>query len=269
MNQRTSEIQPPATVLWRWYSDRENIQIRDEHKLCVFRFSLWENIPAFYWIQNLKSQVIQVTLLEALRNRPIVCSVEQILIVAAFLGKGTYNRALGALGDYRSRINLLMQKYPINGTRAEFGTYPMQGTQGQDIIVDYKDFEVEIKYWRNWVGGTGIQKIVWQEAYEKALYWLLDEIKIGKKNKRAMICGWFTLFEWRELLQLGSTTGGNPLVNSERIKLLPFLNCDDGRIGSLRTNYFAKHGEAKFGGCKVNWEIHGNKNDMLNVVLLY
>src|SRR6266478_396704 len=44
--------------------------------------------------------------------------------------------------------------------------YPMQGTQGQDIIVDYKDFEVEIKYWRNWLGGTGIQKTSWDESYE-------------------------------------------------------------------------------------------------------
>ncbi|HKY70221.1 MAG TPA: hypothetical protein VJ205_04935 [Gammaproteobacteria bacterium] len=151
----------------------------------------------------------------------------------------------------------------------QLARYPMQGTQGQDIIVDYKDFEVEIKYWRNWLGGTGIQKLVWEEAYEKAFHWLIEEIKIGKKNNRAMICGWFTFFEWRELLQLGSTTGGNPAVNSERIKILPFLNCEDGRIGTIRTNYSIKHGEAKYGDCKVNWELHGANSDMLNVVLLY
>ena len=46
-----------------------------------------------------------------------------MLIVAAFLGKGTYNRALSALGDYRYRINPRMQQYPINGPRAEFGTF--------------------------------------------------------------------------------------------------------------------------------------------------
>ncbi len=143
--------------------------------------------------------------------------------------------------------------------------YPMQGTQGQDIIVDYKDFEVEVKYWRNWLGGTGIQKIVWHEAYEKAFHWLIDEIKNGKKNNRAIICGWFTVFEWKDLLQLGSTTGGNPPVNIERLKILPFLDCADGKIGSLTTKYSTKHGETQYGDYKVNWEVHGNKKDILNI----
>ena len=147
--------------------------------------------------------------------------------------------------------------------------YPMQGTQGQDIIIDYKDFEVEVKYWRNWLGGTGVQKLVWEEAYEKAFNWLIKEIKIGKKNNRAIICGWFSFFEWRELLQLGSTTGGNPSVNSERLKILPFLNCEDGKIGTVRTNYLIEHGEANYGDCKVNWELHGDESDILNVVMLY
>ena len=122
LNRGTAEIRPPATELWRWYSDRENIQIRDEHKLWVFRFSLWGHVPSFYWIQNLKSQVIQDTLMDTLGNRPAGLQVTQILTTAAFLGKGTYNRALAALGNYKNRNSPKMEQYPINGPRAEFGT---------------------------------------------------------------------------------------------------------------------------------------------------
>jgi hypothetical protein len=147
--------------------------------------------------------------------------------------------------------------------------YPMQGTKGQDIIIDHKDFEVEIKYWRNWVGGTGIQKRGWKVSYENAFNWLIKEIKIGKKNNRAVICGWFTFFEWRDLLNLGIRSRANPPVNSERLRILPFLNCEDGRIGAIRTNYLTKYGEVKYGDSEVNWELHGDKSDMLNVVLFY
>ena len=148
--------------------------------------------------------------------------------------------------------------------------YPMQGTQGQDIIVDYNDFEVEVKYWRNWLGGSGIQKIVWEESYERAFNWLIDEIKIDKKNKRGIISGWFTCFEWHDLLQLGMKTGGNPPVNPDRLRILPFLDCEDGRIGTVRTSYsIKKHGEFVYQDCKVNWELHGDEKDMFNVVMLY
>jgi hypothetical protein len=149
--------------------------------------------------------------------------------------------------------------------------YPMQGAKGQDIIIDYKDFEVEIKYWRNWFGGTGTQKATWENSYGRAFNWLRDEIKNGKKNNRAMICGWFTFFEWRELLQLGCNSGRNPLVNAERLKTLPFLSCKDGKIRTIQTKYFPNCGEIeiKESDYLINWELHGNESDVLNILMLY
>ena len=32
--------------------------------------------------------------------------------------------------------------------------YTLQGTRGKDIIIDHKDYEIEVKYWRNWIGGN-------------------------------------------------------------------------------------------------------------------
>jgi len=65
--------------------------------------------------------------------------------------------------------------------------YPMQGTQGQDIIIDYKDFEVEVKYWRNW--GDKPRKKVWDQSYLKAFNWLVEEIKGEKRIKGQLSAG--------------------------------------------------------------------------------
>ena len=145
--------------------------------------------------------------------------------------------------------------------------YPMQGTQGRDIIVDSKHFEIEIKYWRNWIGAT--RKRVWEKSYQEAFDWLLKEIEKKNKDKRAIICCWFTFFEWRELLQLGRKRGGNPPVNASRLRILSFFAYKDGRIGTVRTNYSCKSGEIEEDGCVINWELYGNKTDKMNVLLLY
>ena len=151
----------------------------------------------------------------------------------------------------------------------QWARYPMHGTKGHDIIIDYKDFKVEIKYWRNWHGGTGTQKAVWANSYGDDFNWLVREIKNGKKNLRALVCGWFTFFEWRELLQLGSSPGPNPFVNKARLKKLPFLSCRDGYIRSLRTEYSTKCGTIEESDYMINWELHGDATNKFNILMLY
>ena len=152
----------------------------------------------------------------------------------------------------------------------QLARYPMQGTKGQDIIIDYKDFEIEIKYWRNWFGGTGTQKAVWKNSYEKAFNWLKDEISDGKKGNRAMICGWFTFFEWCELLQLGKKAGKNPIINPKRLAMLPFLDYKD-RVRTVQPCYSVTHREISISenNIQMNWELHGSQSDALNVLMLY
>jgi hypothetical protein len=145
----------------------------------------------------------------------------------------------------------------------QFARYPMQGFQGQDIIVDYNDLEVEVKYWRNWEGGTGKQKAAWNDAYKSAFDWLVDEINRGR------ISGWFTFFDWKDLLQLGRTTGPNPKINLEKIKKLPFLRFDGERVNSVRTNYSLKVGQKLYNDILINYEVFGSEHDLFNVVILY
>jgi len=107
-----SNVRPPPEVVWNWYSQRETLEIRPVHKLSIFQFSLWVSAPAFYWIQGLENSLIRKTLLNAIRNRPMGIEVAPFLIVASFLGKGTYAEALKYLGTYIDRIPARMKKFP-------------------------------------------------------------------------------------------------------------------------------------------------------------
>jgi hypothetical protein len=91
--------------------------------MAVFVFSLWRGLPSLYWIRELKAQAIQSSLIDAIKRRPTGCDVTYLLNVSAFLGKGFYKRAIGALGTYVDKINPRQKKYPDNGPRKEFCDY--------------------------------------------------------------------------------------------------------------------------------------------------
>ena len=97
-----SESIPSPVVLWRWYADRSEINVSEKHKLAIFQFSLWSEVPAFYWIKEIKAARIKEVILETVRNRSNNDCVRDTLIVASFLGRGVYSSVLSSLGDYRA-----------------------------------------------------------------------------------------------------------------------------------------------------------------------
>lgn len=152
--------------------------------------------------------------------------------------------------------------------------YTLQGTRGKDIIIDHKDFEVEVKYWRNWVGGSNRNsrtKANWSENFESALNWLSSEINKGRKGKRAFIAGWCTVFGWNKLLQLGATVGSNPIVNRDRMHVLPFLSSRDGKLQTVKTLYTLKKSTFRVPGQEsiINWELFGEEEDKFNMVIFW
>ena len=117
-----SGLRPPSKEVWKWYKQRTKLQIKKNYKLTLFKFSLWDNVPAFYWIQGLKAREIKEVVLEAIRGRPTGVDSKQMLIVSAFLGKAFYKMAIKALGDYVDKIPDRMKTYPNQGPKLEFGT---------------------------------------------------------------------------------------------------------------------------------------------------
>lgn len=113
---------PPPKVLWGWYEQRENIELRKGYKLPLFQFSLWSDIPAFFWIKGLKNADIRAALLEAIRKRPAGNWGKQMLVAASFLGKSSYKVALSALGNGIGRLSPSMKSFPSTGPRKTYGT---------------------------------------------------------------------------------------------------------------------------------------------------
>ncbi|MFK5912986.1 MAG: ATP-binding protein [Woeseiaceae bacterium] len=124
-----SDLRPPPIEVWKWYSRRTKIQLSKQHRLTLFKFSLWDNVPAFYWIQGLKIKDIKTSLFEAIRDRPSNNEAKQMLTVSAFLGETNYKNALNALGSYKERLAPAMKTFPSMGPRKAFGDIPNIGKQ--------------------------------------------------------------------------------------------------------------------------------------------
>ena len=136
-----SDLRPPPIEVWKWYSRRTKIELTKQHRLTLFKFSLWDNVPAFYWIQGLKIKDIKVSLFEAIRDRPTNNEAKQMLIAAAFLGEVNYKNALKALGAYKERLAPAMKSFPSMGARKAFGEIPKLGKQ---TIAQLKSEQVKI-----------------------------------------------------------------------------------------------------------------------------
>lgn len=122
LSRGSPESMPSPVILWKWYANRSNINIGEKHKLAIFQFSLWNHVPAFYWVQEIKLARIREVLLETVRNRPNNTGVTEMLVLASFLGRGVYTSVLSMLGDYKDRVSPAMKKFPQSGPRSAFGT---------------------------------------------------------------------------------------------------------------------------------------------------
>lgn len=94
-----------------------------------------------------------------------------------------------------------------------------------DLYIESKDFKIEVKYLKHWgsTSGTKSNSKTWAE-FQKDFDWLIEEIKNGKKFRRAFVIGWFNCVDSvSQYLQLGSGSGNKPLINEERVAYFPFL----------------------------------------------
>lgn len=124
-----SQRRPPPSEVWKWYANRESLEVHESHRLSIFRFSLWDQAPSFYWIKDMKAEAILGSLIESIRGRPANVDAKEMLIVASFLGKGAYTKALSALGGYRERLAPAMKSFPTSGPQSAFGTIRKRARQ--------------------------------------------------------------------------------------------------------------------------------------------
>ena len=120
MSSGNPRVIPPTEKLWHWYKKREELQITDHQRLTLAQFSMWVDAPVFFWLQGLPAQEIQKTVLHSLKHRPDGCILKPFFVVAAFLGKGFYTKALHAIGKQKNKLSSQILKYPKIGPRKTF-----------------------------------------------------------------------------------------------------------------------------------------------------
>lgn len=120
--------------------------------------------------------------------------------------------------------------YPFR-QMANFSLKTSKGKESSfnDIIVRERDFRIEVKFIRNSKGKNGSYNVHYNwTPIEKDLNWLIEEIRNGKKDKRAFIIGWFNSTKhFSDLMQLGEGGGRYPSLNIERMKYFPFIGYDE------------------------------------------
>lgn len=117
------KLRPPNSEIWRWYAIRNKLELKKQYRLTMFKFSLWGDSPAFFWIQGLKAKEIKAVLTEAIRRRPANVQAKQMLVVSAFLGESYYSSALKLLGEYADKIPPAMKTYPVQSPKQHFATF--------------------------------------------------------------------------------------------------------------------------------------------------
>lgn len=157
----------------------------------------------------------------------------------------------------------------------QMAKFNMQGPDTRDIIVESKDFLIEVKFLRNFNSNGGkSNKIMWKEI-NKDFEWLFKEIKNGNKGRRGFIIGWFNAVDrLSQIVQLGKGRGGTPDIDEEKIRYFPFLN----RSGSKTKDIFYMYPNAYeplhvqipgYAGNGANCMFFGQENDKFHIALYW
>jgi len=112
-----AQIIPPLNELWEWYGNRLELEIPEKQRLAVAQFCMWSEVPPFFWLRGIRAQDIQNLVLDTINHRKPGTSLKVTMVVASFLGKSFYKKALIALGEYQSKLSRAMQSYPDTGPK--------------------------------------------------------------------------------------------------------------------------------------------------------
>ncbi|MEN1969197.1 hypothetical protein WMZ97_14115 [Lentibacillus sp. N15] len=157
----------------------------------------------------------------------------------------------------------------------QMAKFNMQGPDTRDIVVDSKDFLIEVKFLRNFQSSGGkANKITWKEI-KKDFDWLFTEITKGNKGNRAFIIGWFNAVErLSQIVQLGKGKGMYPEIDEEKMRYFPFLN----KNGSKTKDIFYMYPDAYevipiqisgYAGRGANCMFFGKESDKFHIALYW
>lgn len=127
--------------------------------------------------------------------------------------------------DIVARIGARFEDMVHYGHGSAKGVMKSKYKSNHDIFIEGLDYLIEVKYLKNWKSKSGYNSSSknWEE-YQLDFDWLINEIQVGNKYKRAFIIGWFNCVDTiAQYVQLGVGGGCKPLLNEEKFAYFPFL----------------------------------------------
>ena len=111
---------PHSAITWRWYRERELINLSNEQRLWVARYSLQAMTPAFYWLTDCDAMNISVMLNEALSDNGNINALGDIASTGAFLGNKFHKTLITRMGKKVTLLSPASRTIPHNGPKALF-----------------------------------------------------------------------------------------------------------------------------------------------------
>lgn len=143
--------------------------------------------------------------------------------------------------------------------------------KNRDIYIKNLDFEIEVKYLRNFKSSTGTAcKTTWKNI-AKDFDWLEREIRKGNKGKRAFIIGWFNVYDYLgEVIQLGIHLGQSPKINHVRIQYFPFIEFHGKNPRNSNYNYSIAYKSLTVPfNADMECIFFGSENDKFHIVMYF
>lgn len=105
LSKKEAAALPAPKILWKWYFQRESLNLSKAQRLAVAKFCMVLDVPAFFWIKGCTADSISKILDEASALISSRTRVDIIVGVAAFLGKSIFTKTLKRIkAKYKNRL---------------------------------------------------------------------------------------------------------------------------------------------------------------------
>lgn len=188
LSRKDKEFIPRREAIWRMYAKRSDLKLSRKQEGELARFALCNNVPSFYWLRELDSEVVKKVLIEALRTCVSIDEKVNIIHTAAFLGREFHKKLLRMTGKESSRLGPRSLKIPSSGPSEYFSPHLVTNIRETDYkesrgsfeeFLDSKLTEIAIEMSR---GNRDYFELLRSKVFDCFLYARTD--KYQQKSKR-------------------------------------------------------------------------------------
>ena len=138
MNERDPLAIPPEEKLWKFYTEREKIQINETLKLAIVKFSIICHVPYFYWLRDTSNSNIKDMIIQGLHELKPGSNTIGFFKLAPFLGKNYFEKIINNFPKHAERLSST-KFFPGLNLKSNFNSSTLE-----PVIKSYKTCNKEI-----------------------------------------------------------------------------------------------------------------------------